>query len=196
MTARGQATRIRLQALREAAELSTRAAALSSQPRAQKRVLDALERAIDRVGGAWERDGGEDGSADRLRELSARAEARVGAAEPAAIEPTGRFSRGTGPPDGEGEQGEDEQPGPGPRRVSVDVGPFSDFSQLVRFEDAANSIGGAGEISIRRFAGGRASIDVALTDEIDLLRELEERCDLEFRVRHNGEDEIVLDVGE
>jgi hypothetical protein len=83
----------------------------------------------------------------------------------------------------------------GRRNVSVDVGPFQDFSQLVRFEDAANAIGATGPISIKRFSGGRARIDVALSEPIDLLRELEERCDLEFVVRSNEEDSIVLDVG-
>ena len=80
------------------------------------------------------------------------------------------------------------------RRVSVDVGPFEDFSQLVRFEDAANAIGATGDISIKRFSEGRARIDVALSEPVDLLRELEERCDLEFKVRSTDDDEIVLDV--
>ena len=80
------------------------------------------------------------------------------------------------------------------RRVSVDVGPFEDFSQLVRFEDAANAIGGTGDISIKRFSGGRARIDVALSEPVDLLRELEENCDLEFKVRSRTGDEIVLGV--
>lgn len=80
------------------------------------------------------------------------------------------------------------------RSIRVDVGPFEDFSQLVRFEDAANSIGETGDISIRRFSGGRARIDVALREPVDLLRELEERCDIEFVVRSQSESEIVLDV--
>ena len=82
----------------------------------------------------------------------------------------------------------------GRRRVSVDVGPFEDFSQLVRFEDAANAIGATGDISIKRFSEGRARIDVALSEPIDLLHELEERCDLEFKVRSSSDDSIVLDV--
>ena len=65
---------------------------------------------------------------------------------------------------------------PARRRISVDVGPFADFSQLVRFEDAANSIGATGDISIKRFSGGRARIDVAVSEPVDLLRELEESC--------------------
>ena len=83
----------------------------------------------------------------------------------------------------------------GPRRhVSVDIGPFDDFSQLVRFEDAANAIGATGDISIKRFSAGRARIDVALSEPVDLLRELEDNCDLEFRVRSQDDDEIVLDI--
>jgi len=80
------------------------------------------------------------------------------------------------------------------RRVSVDIGPFEDFSQLVRFEDAANAIGATGDISIKRFSEGRARIDVGLSEPVDLLRELEARCDLEFKVRSTSEDELILDV--
>jgi hypothetical protein len=80
------------------------------------------------------------------------------------------------------------------RSISVDIGPFADFSQLVRFEDAANAIGATGDISIKRFSGGRAQIDVALSEPVDLLRELEENCDLEFRVRSQDDDSLVLDV--
>jgi hypothetical protein len=84
----------------------------------------------------------------------------------------------------------------GARRLSVDVGPFRDFSQLVSFEDAANAIGATEEISIRRFSEGRAQIEVELSEPIDLLRELEERCDLEFVVRSRNDDGLILDVGE
>jgi hypothetical protein len=50
--ARGQATRIRLQALREASELSARLAAVSQSPTADRgRLLDAIRGAIDRMGG-------------------------------------------------------------------------------------------------------------------------------------------------
>lgn len=160
--ARGQATRIRLRALREAAELNARLVdATSDEGGARQRILEALEEAIDRVAGDWE----------------------VGAPTPpgthaeAARAEAARRGRN------------------GRRHISVDVGPFQDFSQLVRFEDAANAIGATGPISIKRFSEGRARIDVALSEPIDLLRELEERCDLEFVVRSNEEDEIVLDVG-
>ena len=49
--ARGQATRIRLQALREASELSARLAEVSQSPTADRhRLLDAIRGAIDRMG--------------------------------------------------------------------------------------------------------------------------------------------------
>ncbi len=49
--ARGQATRIRLQALREASELSARLSAVSQSPAVDRgRLLDAIRAAIDRMG--------------------------------------------------------------------------------------------------------------------------------------------------
>lgn len=157
--ARGQATRIRLRALREAAELSSalgRAAGLDAFEAGEERdrILDALEDAIDRVASDWE--------PEAIEVETPSPASRISAAER--------------------------------RRVSVDVGPFADFSQLVRFEDAANAIGATGDISIKRFSEGRARIDVSLSEPVDLLRELEERCDLEFRVRRASDEELILDV--
>lgn len=165
-TARGQATRLRLRALREAALLSAAATEASVNPQIRgehhERLLDALEEAIARVASDMDP---EDASEATAPASEAVAAVRAGA----------RAER---------------------RRVSVDIGPFEDFSQLVAFEDAANSIGATGDISIKRFSAGRARIDVALSEPVDLLRELEQRCDLEFRVRSAADDEIVLDVGD
>lgn len=161
-TARGQATRIRLRALREAALLSAATTEACANPEIRgerhERQLAALDEAIARV----------------ASDLEPEAEVTVPATQ--AVE----FVRN-------GARAER-------RHVSVDVGPFEDFSQLVRFEDAANAIGATGDISIKRFSEGRARIDVALSEPVDLLRELEERCDLEFKVRSAADDEIVLDV--
>jgi hypothetical protein len=161
--ARGQATRIRLSALREAAELTARLSDLATEEGSARRdrLLDALEQAIDRVASEWE-------DAPRPPAAVARRRAAVASANG-----NGRAPR---------------------RSVSVDVGPFADFSQLVRFEDAANAIGATGDISIKRFSEGRARIDVALSEPVDLLKEPEERCDLEFKVRSTADDEIILDV--
>jgi hypothetical protein len=162
IAARGQATRIRLEALREAAAVSEVVAELRTAPDdAFDRLLRSIEAALGRVGG---------------EATGSSATPPVNGAP--APSPNGDASAHNG------------------RRISVDIGPFSDFSQLVTFEDAANAIGATGEISIRRFSQGRASIDVDLSEPVDLLRELEERCDLEFRVRARSDDEIILDLGE
>jgi hypothetical protein len=162
--ARGTATRIRLCALREAAEVNARLVDLDDPnlAAARDRILIALEGALERVAGEWEADAPE---------------------PPLARSARGRVSFAAG------------QLAGGPRRhVSVDIGPFDDFSQLVRFEDAANAIGATGDISIKRFSGGRARIDVALSEPVDLLRELEDNCDLDFSVRSQDDDELVLDI--
>jgi hypothetical protein len=205
VTARGQATRIRLRALREAAELSVRSEELRKAGEgADERLIAAVEAAIARVGTQWEEEDDpapHPGGSPIGREVAPSASGSNGAAPEAAL--AGEGSRVEGNSSAPAPAGGDPVGPPPPadpegagRRVSVDVGPFDDFSQLVRFEDAANAIGAAGEITIRRFSGGRATVDVALDEPVDLLRELEERCDLEFRVRHNGGDEIVLDVNE
>ncbi len=53
--ARGQATRIRVQALREAAELSERITEATQHPvESRARMLDAIQDAITRLGEQWE----------------------------------------------------------------------------------------------------------------------------------------------
>jgi hypothetical protein len=78
--------------------------------------------------------------------------------------------------------------------VKVEIGPFDDFSQLVGFEDAAGQIDGTSEISVERFSEGRATLSMHLDEPVELLRELEERAPLEFRVRRTADDNLVLDV--
>lgn len=80
--------------------------------------------------------------------------------------------------------------------VEVEIGPLRDFAQLSGFEDAANSIGATGEIAVKGFAGGRVTLAVDLEEPVELLRELEERAPLEFRVRSLKKDRVVLDVKE
>jgi hypothetical protein len=155
--ARGQATRIRLKALRDAAEVSDRITELAKRPgEARERLLEALTETIGRLGGEDEAGEGANGSNGHRPE-----------AEPADI-----F------------QG----------LVEVEVGPLSDFSQLVGFEDAASGIGAAREIAVKRFAKGRATIELQLGEPVDLLRELEERAPFEFRVRDTREGRVVLDL--
>lgn len=80
--------------------------------------------------------------------------------------------------------------------VKVEIGPLDDFSQLVGFEDAAGQIDATAEISVERFSEGRATLAMRLDEPVDLLRELEERAPLEFRVRRTSADNLILDVDE
>jgi hypothetical protein len=78
--------------------------------------------------------------------------------------------------------------------VEVDIGPLGDFSQLVGFEDAAENIGATSEISVRKFSEGRATLSMRLDEPVELLRELEERAPMEFRVRKSDRDRVVIDL--
>src|SRR6478672_2286444 len=80
-------------------------------------------------------------------------------------------------------------------RVKLEIGPLGDFSQLVSFEDAVGQLG-ASEISVERFSEGRATFSMNLDQPVDLLRELEELSNVDFKVRHNAPDNLILDVDE
>jgi chromosome segregation ATPase len=134
--ARGQATRIRMKALREAVEVSKKVKALT----------DA--------------------------EPTLRAEEGGGESERASAEDSLYAGR-----------------------VKLEIGPLGDFSQLVGFEDAVGQIG-ASEISVERFSEGRATLSMNLDQPVDLLRELEELSNLDFKVRHTAPDNLILDVDE
>ena len=142
--ARGQATQIRLKALRDAADLVDRVSDVARLPSAAGgRILGALDDAT---------------------------------------------------PPAQNGHGEANANGVFDGTVHLDVGPLSDFSQLVALEDAAGSIGATSEISIKRFSQGRATLAMRLSEPVELLRELEERCDIEFKVRSLRDDSVVLDV--
>jgi hypothetical protein len=135
--ARGQATRIRMKALREAVEVGRRAQELNE------------------------------------------AEADVGAA-PAASSPVGPIEQAA--------QNLFEG------LVKVEIGPLDDFSQLVGFEDAAGQIDATTDISVERFSEGRATLSMRLNEPVELLRELEQRSPLEFKVRRSADDNLILDI--
>jgi hypothetical protein len=80
--------------------------------------------------------------------------------------------------------------------VKVEIGPLDDFSQLVGFEDAAGQIDATSDISVERFSEGRATLSMRLNEPVELLRELEQRSPLEFRVRRSADDNLILDVDE
>ena len=80
--------------------------------------------------------------------------------------------------------------------VQLEIGPLADFSQLVGFEDAASAIEATSEISVTRFSGGRASLDLRLSEPVDLLHELGERAPFGFEVRSVRDGRLILDLGE
>ena len=92
-------------------------------------------------------------------------------------------------------KGEPEAEGLFEGEVKVEIGPLGDFSQLVGFEDVVSNIG-ASEISVERFSEGRATLSLQLNEPVELLRELEERAALDFRVRRTSDDSLILDVDE
>ncbi|MEZ5077775.1 MAG: hypothetical protein R2725_10050 [Solirubrobacterales bacterium] len=164
--ARGQATRIRMKALREAVEVSRRVQALSdAYPSAEEGAETAasIERAAAAVEPALETASEPPPIAEELEEILPPAPAAPGA--------DGLF------------QG----------RLKLEIGPLGDFSQLVGFEDAIGRAG-ASEISVERFSEGRATLSMRLDEPTELLRELEELSALEFRVRHNAPDNLILDL--
>jgi hypothetical protein len=77
--------------------------------------------------------------------------------------------------------------------VKLEIGPLGDFSQLVGFEDAVGRLG-ASEIKVDRFSEGRATLSMRLDQPVDLLSELEELSELDFKVRHTAPDNLILDV--
>jgi hypothetical protein len=81
-------------------------------------------------------------------------------------------------------------------QVKVEIGPLDDFSQLVGFEDAAGQIDATSDISVERFSEGRATLSMRLNEPVELLRELEERSPLEFKVRRSADDNLILDIDE
>lgn len=152
--ARGQATRIRMKALREAVEVSRR----------------AEEFAEAQAGAAANGAAATGGTSSGAMETGAAADGAVPGSE---LDPDGPF---------EG-------------LIKVEIGPLGDFSQLVGFEDAVGQLG-ASEISVERFSEGRATLSMRLGEPVALLRELEERSPLEFRVRRTAADNLILDVDE
>ena len=165
--ARGQATRIRMKALREAVEVSKRVEDLNeveggvearmpttSPPRHRRRSRGVEEAAP-------------------APSVNGNATATATLAEP----------------------GTSWEPGLYEGKVRLEIGPLGDFSQLVGFEEAVGSLG-ATDISVERFSEGRATFSMRLDQPVDLLRELESISALDFKVRHTAPDNLILDVDE
>jgi hypothetical protein len=157
--ARGQATRIRMRALRDAARIAGQMDELARRPEGGRQTLiEALQRTLDQIEASPEDESGSE-AASNGRPVGSSGEVFDGL-------------------------------------VEVEVGPLSDFSQLVGFEDAAAGIGATSEVSVKRFARGRATLSMRFKHPVELLTELEERSPFEFRVRDTRADRVVLDVGD
>jgi hypothetical protein len=151
--ARGYATRVRMQALRQAVSIAAGNGDVASGPEADERLVAAEEHAA-------------------AAETAAAAPESTFGVRPAA--PADRF---------EG-------------IVQLEIGPLADFSQLVGFEDAAGAIEATSEISVTRFSAGRASLDLRLSEPVDLLRELGERAPFDFKVRSVRDGRLILDLAD
>ena len=178
--ARGQATRIRMKALREAVEVSKRAQALSE-------IESAPQPA-----------------AAPTPDIAAEAAAVEEGAAESAPEPSGNgLANGNGSSNGNGNghvpvSSEPETswtPGLYEGKVRLEIGPLGDFSQLVGFEDAVGKLG-ATDVLVERFSEGRATFSMRLDQPVDLLSELESLSVIDFKVRHTAPDNLILDVDE
>jgi hypothetical protein len=188
--ARGQATRIRMKALREAVEVGKRAQALNEiesapRPAAAPRPDIAAEAAAV-----------EERAAEAAPEPSANGHGST--ASPNGMANGNGASNGNGhaPSNGNGAEPETSwTPGLYEGKVRLEIGPLGDFSQLVGFEDAVGKLG-ATDILVERFSEGRATFSMRLDRPVDLLSELESHSAIDFKVRHTAPDNLVLDVNE
>lgn len=168
--ARGQATRIRMKALREAVEVSRRVQELNEVEGGAEEVEPVAEAAPrPSANGSSNGVASTNGSANGNGHLPA---------DTAEAEPATSW-----------------EPGLYEGKVRLEIGPLGDFAQLVGFEDAVGRIG-ATDISVERFSEGRATFSMRLDQPVDLLRELEALAMIDFKVRHTAPDNLILDVDE
>ncbi len=172
--ARGQATRIRMKALREAVEVG-------------RRAQDLVDAEAQEPAGETE--------AESAADIAADAEAAAAAAADVAPQPFAGASAPNGNGHAPAEPETSWEPGLYEGRVRLEIGPLGDFAQLVGFEDAVGRLG-ATDISVERFSEGRATFSMRLDRPVDLPAELESVSALDFKVRHTAPDNLVLDVDE
>jgi hypothetical protein len=168
--ARGQATRIRMKALREAVEVGKRVQQLNDAESGEVEADDPVP------------------SPDIAAEAAAIEEAAPG---PSANGSSNGNGNGHAPIDPDLSW----EPGLFEGKLRLEIGPLGDFSQLVGFEETVGKIG-ATDISVERFSEGRATFSMRLDQPVDLLRELEALSSLDFKVRHTAPDNLILDVDE
>jgi hypothetical protein len=180
--ARGQATRIRMKALREAVELSGKAQALAE--------VEA-DASAAQVGA----DAAEPEPESEIAAEVAEVEEAAAAAAPQTTANGSANGNGHAHADLHAPSDSDTtwEPGLFSGKIRLDVGPLGDFSQLVGVEDAVGRLG-ATDISVERFSEGRATFSMRLEQPVDLLRELEALAALDFKVRHTAPDNLILDL--
>jgi hypothetical protein len=81
-------------------------------------------------------------------------------------------------------------------RVRVEIGPVRDFAQLSRIEDAAEAIGGASDVKVERFSGGRVTLAMTLEDPVQLLSELRHRVPFPLAIGRASSGYLGLDIVE
>jgi len=145
--ARGQATRIRMKALREAVEVSERA--------------NSLTQRMDFAG-----HGGSD--VDDGQEIETGADPASAAAESEIPLQEGI--------------------------VEVEVGPLSDFSQLLAFQEAAEGLAVVEGVRLERFSEGCATLMVSLAEPTDLAAALQEAAPLALQQRSATQGSVAFDV--
>ena len=146
--ARGQATRIRMKALREAIEVSERASSLTQR--------------MDFAG-----HGDLAGSPGSEAELAEAEELPGREAEEIPLQ--------------EGD-------------VEVEVGPLSDFSQLLTFQEAAEGLPEVDGVRLERFSDGCATLIVSLREPTDLAAALQEAAPLALQQRQADSGSVAFDV--
>jgi hypothetical protein len=191
--ARGQATRIRMKALREAVELSSKVQALAEVEETEAEVTAPPAAAKPEIEAGVKKPPAPE--PEIAAEVAAAEEAAAEAA-PSANGSANGHTNGNGHANGNGgavEPGTSWEPGLYSGKIRLEIGPLGDFSQLVGVEDAVGRLG-ATDISVERFSEGRATFSMRLEQPVDLLRELEALAALDFKVRHTAPDNLILDL--
>ncbi len=79
--------------------------------------------------------------------------------------------------------------------VRVDIGPISDFDQLMRLESALVAIDGVAGAQVRRFSAGRANFSLLVDTPTDLASAITAIEGFEPVLREVGQSQLVVDLG-
>lgn len=78
--------------------------------------------------------------------------------------------------------------------VAVEVGPLSDFSQLLAFQEAAEGLPEVDGVRLERFSDGCATLIVSLREATDLAAALQEAAPLALQQRQADATSVAFDV--